>query len=105
MFAYAAAQVKKVMEATCLVFAPPAPPFSHLAGPNATVFAYAAAQVKKAMEVTQKLGGLNYVFWGGERFVLGGWGWVGRGGLGGGRRGGEGCQARMRRGGGGDVRA
>jgi xylose isomerase len=36
------------------------------AGPNATVFAYAAAQVKKAMEVTKRLGGENYVFWGGR---------------------------------------
>jgi len=34
--------------------------------PNATVFAYAAAQVKKAMEVTHRLGGQNYVFWGGR---------------------------------------
>ena len=30
------------------------------------MFAYGAAQVKKAMEVTQRLGGLNYVFWGGR---------------------------------------
>ena len=37
-----------------------------LAGPEAGVFAYAAAQVKKAMEVTMRLGGLNYVFWGGR---------------------------------------
>lgn len=35
-------------------------------GPEAAVFAYAAAQVKKAMEVTKKLGGKNYVFWGGR---------------------------------------
>ncbi|MBS3814107.1 xylose isomerase [Candidatus Bipolaricaulota bacterium] len=34
--------------------------------PNSEVFAYAAAQVKKAMEVTKKLGGSNYVFWGGR---------------------------------------
>ncbi len=34
--------------------------------PNADVFAYAAAQVKKAMEITMKLGGENYVFWGGR---------------------------------------
>ncbi|MFW6409726.1 MAG: xylose isomerase [Halanaerobiales bacterium] len=34
--------------------------------PNAEVFAHAAAQVKKAMEVTKKLGGENYVFWGGR---------------------------------------
>lgn len=34
--------------------------------PNADVFAYAAAQVKKAMEITKRLGGENYVFWGGR---------------------------------------
>lgn len=33
---------------------------------DAHVFAYAAAQVKKAMEVTHKLGGENFVFWGGR---------------------------------------
>ncbi|MCA9263274.1 MAG: xylose isomerase [Planctomycetales bacterium] len=33
---------------------------------NADAFAYAAAQVKKAIEVTQELGGLGYVFWGGR---------------------------------------
>jgi xylose isomerase len=33
---------------------------------NADVFAYAAAQVKKALEVTHRLGGENYVFWGGR---------------------------------------
>ena len=33
---------------------------------NATVFAYAAAQVKKALEITKRLGGENYVFWGGR---------------------------------------
>lgn len=34
--------------------------------PDSDVFAYAAAQVKKAMEVTKRLGGSNYVFWGGR---------------------------------------
>lgn len=34
--------------------------------PNADVFAYACASVKKAIEITQKLGGENYVFWGGR---------------------------------------
>lgn len=34
--------------------------------PNAEVFAYAAAQIKKAMDITKKLGGKNYVFWGGR---------------------------------------
>ena len=33
---------------------------------NADVYAYAAAQVKKALEVTYRLGGENYVFWGGR---------------------------------------
>src|SRR6266404_4131555 len=33
---------------------------------NADVFAYAAAQVAKAIEVTHRLGGVNYVFWGGR---------------------------------------
>lgn len=42
--------------------------FVHGAGTscNADVFAYAAAQIKKAMEITKKLGGENYVFWGGR---------------------------------------
>jgi len=34
--------------------------------PNAEVFAYASAQVKKSLEVTNRLGGSNYVFWGGR---------------------------------------
>jgi xylose isomerase len=34
--------------------------------PDPEVFAYAAAQVKKALDVTQKLGGENYVLWGGR---------------------------------------
>lgn len=33
---------------------------------NADVFAYAASQVKKCLEVTRRLGGANYVFWGGR---------------------------------------
>lgn len=33
---------------------------------NAEVFAYAAAQVKKGLEISKKLGGKNYVFWGGR---------------------------------------
>ncbi|GAU79556.1 xylose isomerase [Fusibacter sp. 3D3] len=33
---------------------------------NADVFAFAAAQVKKAMDITMRLGGENYVFWGGR---------------------------------------
>ena len=33
---------------------------------NADIFAFAAAQVKKAMDITMRLGGENYVFWGGR---------------------------------------
>jgi xylose isomerase len=33
---------------------------------NLDVYTYAAAQVKKALEVTHRLGGENYVFWGGR---------------------------------------
>ncbi|MEP3279605.1 MAG: xylose isomerase [Stappiaceae bacterium] len=34
--------------------------------PNFDLFAYAAAQVKNALDVTHKLGGQNYVLWGGR---------------------------------------
>lgn len=34
--------------------------------PDPAVFAYAAAQVKHAMEATHRLGGVNYVLWGGR---------------------------------------
>jgi xylose isomerase len=34
--------------------------------PDPDVFAYAAAQVKHAMDVTHRLGGANYVLWGGR---------------------------------------
>lgn len=34
--------------------------------PDPEVFAFAAAQLKKALEVTHRLGGENYVFWGGR---------------------------------------
>jgi len=34
--------------------------------PDPAVFAYAAAQVRQAMQVTQRLGGANYVLWGGR---------------------------------------
>lgn len=33
---------------------------------NADVYAYAAAQVKKGLDISKKLGGENYVFWGGR---------------------------------------
>lgn len=44
------------------------PRYMHGAGtsPHADVFAFAAAQIKKAIEITVKLGGENYLFWGGR---------------------------------------
>jgi xylose isomerase len=34
--------------------------------PDPDVFTYAAAQVQKPLEITERLGGANYVFWGGH---------------------------------------
>jgi xylose isomerase len=34
--------------------------------PDPEVFTYAAAQVRKALDITQRLGGANYVLWGGR---------------------------------------
>ncbi len=44
------------------------PRFAHGAGtnPDFKVFAYGAAQVKHAIDATMRLGGENYVFWGGR---------------------------------------
>ena len=44
------------------------PRYMHGAGtsPHADVFAFAAAQIKKAIEITVRLGGQNYLFWGGR---------------------------------------
>ncbi|MFW5949772.1 MAG: xylose isomerase [archaeon] len=44
------------------------PKYAHGAAtsPNADVFAHAAAQVKTALDVTERLGGENFVFWGGR---------------------------------------
>ena len=44
------------------------PRYMHGAGtsPYADVYAFAMAQVKKCLEVTVKLGGKNYLFWGGR---------------------------------------
>ncbi len=57
---------KKLLWGTACMFKHPR--FMHGAATTceADVFAFAAAQVKKAMEVTKKLGGENYVFWGGR---------------------------------------
>lgn len=57
---------KKLLWGTANMFTNPR--FVHGAATtcNADVYAFAAAQVKKALEITKKLGGENYVFWGGR---------------------------------------
>jgi len=57
---------KKLLWGTANLFSNPR--FVHGAGTscNAEVFAYGAAQIKKAIEITHRLGGENYVFWGGR---------------------------------------
>ena len=57
---------KKVLWGTAQLFKHRRYAHGAATSPNATVYAYAAAQVKKAMEVTHRLGGANYVFWGGR---------------------------------------
>ena len=56
----------KLLWGTANLFSNPRYMCGAATNPDAHVFAYAAAQVKKAMEVTQRLGGENYVFWGGR---------------------------------------
>lgn len=57
---------KKVLWGTANMFTNPRFVHGASTSSNAEVFAYAAAQVKKAIEITKKLGGENYVFWGGR---------------------------------------
>ena len=59
-------QPAKVLWGTANLFNHPR--YMHGAGtsPYADVYAFAAAQVKKCIEVTRKLGGDNYLFWGGR---------------------------------------
>lgn len=61
-----AATGKKVLWGTAQLFKHPRYMHGAATSPNATVYAYAAAQVKAAMDATHKLGGENYVFWGGR---------------------------------------
>ncbi|GAB5445084.1 MAG: xylose isomerase [Fuerstiella sp.] len=56
----------KLLWGTANLFSHPRYMHGAATSPNADVFAYAASQVKKAIEVTHKLGGENYVFWGGR---------------------------------------
>lgn len=68
------ALAKKLQEGTSIrplwgtaqLFKHPRYMYGAATSPDLKVYAYAAAQVKKAMEVTHKLGGENFVFWGGR---------------------------------------
>lgn len=56
----------KLLWGTANLFSHPRYANGAATNPDAHVFAYAGAQVKKMMEVTKKLGGENFVFWGGR---------------------------------------
>ena len=56
----------KLLWGTANLFSHPRYMHGAATSPNADVFAFAAAQVKKCLEVTKRLGGENYVFWGGR---------------------------------------
>ena len=56
----------KLLWGTANLFSHPRYAAGAATNPDPDVFAYAAAQVRKAMEVTQRLGGANYVLWGGR---------------------------------------
>ena len=56
----------KLLWGTANLFGHPRYAAGAATNPNPEVFAHAAAQVKTALELTQRLGGENYVLWGGR---------------------------------------
>merc|ERR1711998_51360 len=56
----------KLLWGTANLFSNPRFMNGALTNPDLGAYACAAAQVKKAMEITHRLGGENYVFWGGR---------------------------------------
>ncbi len=56
----------KLLWGTANLFAHPRYAAGGATNPDPEVFAFAAAQVKAAMDATHKLGGANYVLWGGR---------------------------------------
>ncbi len=56
----------KLLWGTANLFTHPRYQAGAATNPDPDVFAYAAAQVKHMLEVTQRLGGQNYVLWGGR---------------------------------------
>ena len=57
---------KKLMWGTANLFSHPRYAAGAATNPDPEVFAYAAAQVKQALDATNRLGGANYVLWGGR---------------------------------------
>ena len=57
---------KEVLWGTANLFSHPRYAAGAATNPDPDVFAYAAAQVKHALEATHRLGGANYVLWGGR---------------------------------------
>ena len=56
----------KLLWGTANLFSHPRYAAGAATNPDPEVFAYAAAQVKSMLEATQRLGGVNYVLWGGR---------------------------------------
>ncbi|MEO7230489.1 MAG: xylose isomerase [Candidatus Limnocylindrales bacterium] len=56
----------KLLWGTANLFSHPRYAAGAATNPDPEVFAYAAAQVKTMLEVTKRLGGVNYVLWGGR---------------------------------------
>ncbi|MBL6946759.1 MAG: xylose isomerase [Rhodospirillales bacterium] len=56
----------KLLWGTANLFSHPRYMAGAATNPDPEIFAYAAGQVKAVMEATQRLGGLNYVLWGGR---------------------------------------
>ena len=57
---------RKLLWGTANLFGHPRYAAGAATNPDPKVFAYAAAQVKSALEATHRLGGANYVLWGGR---------------------------------------
>jgi xylose isomerase len=70
MVAYADTKMRetglRLLWGTSNVFSHPRFAAGASTNPDPEVFAYAAAKVKNAMDATQRLGGVNYVLWGGR---------------------------------------
>jgi xylose isomerase len=56
----------KLLWGTANLFSPPRFAAGAATNPDPEVFAFAAAQVRAMLETTQRLGGVNYVLWGGR---------------------------------------